>query len=143
MAAMTKSFPRAPARLRGALARARGVLLRESRLAAAYLYGSALKGPGNRDVDVALLYRPAGRGPSPRALSELALRLDKAFGAETDLHLLSELPDPVRFRVVRDGVRILARDSLFAVRFEAGTMSRFLDFRPTYAFHTARVLGRA
>lgn len=84
----------------------------EPGLAAVYVYGSALRDPRYRDVDVALLVRPSKRRPPASRLEAIALELDKAFAAETDLHLLDELPDPIRHRVIRGGVRVMTLDRL-------------------------------
>lgn len=132
-----------PPWLRQKVVRAKRVLARQSGLAAAYVYGSSLRTPRYRDVDVALLLRPSVRRPADSRLEAVALDLDKAFGAQTDLHLLDELPDPVRHRVLRDGVRILTPDPLAAVRFESETLIRFLDFKPAFDKLTDRILRRS
>lgn len=123
--------------------RAKRILASEPGLAVAYLYGSSLKTKAYRDVDIALLYRVSVRNPAGERLQRLASRLDKIFGRETDLHIISELPDPLRFRIVKEGVRLLARDPLAAVRFESETLIRFLDFKPAYDALTQRVLERS
>ena len=119
------------------------VLASEAGLAGAYLYGSALRIRNNRDVDIALLYGPSRRRPADSRLEKIASALDKAFGKETDIHLVSELPDPVLFRVIREGARLFAADRLAVVRFESETMIRFLDFKSSYDFLTERILMRS
>jgi predicted nucleotidyltransferase len=111
-------------------------------LAAAYLFGSSLSRSDYNDIDVALVFSEGARAPAERELAEIALALDKAFHAETDLHLATDLPDAILFRVVRDGVRFLTLDPLAAVRFEADTLTRFLDFKPAYDWLTSRILQR-
>lgn len=123
-------------------ARARRELRGERGLAAAYLFGSALARSDFGDVDIALLYSPRARRPGSARLSALALRLDKALRAETDLTLIDDLPDPLRFRVVSEGLRFLTVDRLAAVRFESETLVRFLDFKPAYDRLGARILSR-
>ncbi len=139
---MPASAARIPVWLKPGILRARRALSRETGLAAAYLYGSALGRRDFEDVDVALLYASGARTPGQSRLSGLALSLDKAFQAETDLHAADELPDALRFRVVRDGVRFLTLDRLAAVRFESETLIRFLDFKPAYDRLNASVLAR-
>lgn len=136
------SVVRVPSWLEKGVARAKRILAREPALAAVYLYGSALKTPRYGDVDVAFLMGPSRRRPADSRLNAIALELDKAFGAQTDVHLLNELPDPLRHRVIRDGLRILTLDPLAAIRFESETLIRFLDFKPTFEFLTDRILSR-
>lgn len=131
-----------PTWLRKGAAEAERILRVQPGLAAAYLYGSALRSPRHRDVDIALLYRFSAPRPSDRQLAQTALALDKAFGSETDLQILSELPDPVCFRVIGEGARFLTLDPLTAVRFQSETLIRFLDFKPAYDFHTEKILAR-
>lgn len=131
-----------PSWLKTGASRARRVLSRQPGLAAAYLFGSALRSRHFRDVDVALLFASRSREPGPARMTELALGLDKSFKAETDLHLLSGLPEPVRFRVVRDGARFLTLDRLASSRFETDTLNLFLDFKPTFDRLAAGVLAR-
>ncbi len=132
-----------PPWLRKGAARAELVLKRLPVLAAAYIYGSALKTPAHRDVDVALLLRPSRRRPADSRLAAIALDLDKAFGTETDLRLLDQLPDPVRHRVIRDGVRLVTPDPLCAIRFESETFIRYLDFKPVFDRLNDCILRRA
>ena len=47
-----------------------------------------------------------------------------------DLFLLEEAPVPLAFRIVRDGVRLLATDPREDVSFRTRTIMRYLDFKP-------------
>jgi hypothetical protein len=131
-----------PSWLRAPAARARRVLRGVPGLAAAYIFGSSLTRRDFRDVDIALLMAPRATGPSDSRLNRLAVDLDGAFRAETDLHLCGRLPDPLLYRVVCEGARLATLDRLAAVRFETDTLIRFLDFKPAHDWLADRVLER-
>lgn len=136
--------PRAlPAWMKVKVGRARRLLAPQRWVAAAYLYGSSLRTHRFEDVDLALLPLPRAKLPGSGAMTALALSLDKAFSAETDLHLVCDLVDPLRFRIVREGRRFFTRDGLSAVRFESETLIRFLDFKPSFDRLTERILRRS
>ncbi len=100
-------------------------------IAAAYLFGSVARGDATErsDVDVALLVAP---GADPDAVCGQVsdalccrLRTDRA-----DVVSLRDVPVPVRYRVVRDGLLVACRDRALLERFVTDTVLQYLDFKP-------------
>ena len=112
--------------LRECLARA------ESRVIAAYLFGSSGRGAAREtsDLDVAVLLR----GAAPRTLDEvplsLAAEIEEATGRQVDLVVLNSAPVDLVHRVLRDGVLLLDRDRVARLRYEVGARNRFFDLTP-------------
>jgi len=136
-----------PTRLCGELWRckAQGVLKRFRQIEWAYLYGSALRIPDFEDIDLAL--KP-GRKLSDRAKAALETRLYEALSLKLpldrkitesvrefgiyDLHWLEDLPLPLQFRVIGEGIPVLDRSPSRRIRYEARIFKEYLDFEPTY-----------
>lgn len=120
----------------------RGAMERCPHLAACYLFGSVLRRPDFEDVDVAILGTSVRRGPSAGDLDVLVRRFESLFRRPADLHRLEELPDHLRHRIFREGVRLHLKNPLRAIRFEADTLTRFLDFKPTYDRLNGAIISR-
>lgn len=91
----------------------------------AYLFGSTAKGREHAfsDVDVAILLKDPSLDKVMRAHSLLT----KLLGDKVDTLLLNFAPPIVKYRVVKDGLRVLARDEGARVSFEAKALSEGLD----------------
>lgn len=100
----------------------------------AYLFGSQARGTaqGHSDVDVAVYIDPATDLNRDFGLdAEIAADLMGALGRnDVDVVLLNRA-DPVLYhRVLRDGVRLLARDEKATAGREGYAVSRYCDFVP-------------
>lgn len=117
--------------------RLRPILADQPKIAAAWLFGSAARGElrPDSDVDVGILLR------DPRAtavdeyllLGELTARLETATAPRAVDVVLLEHQGPVfAHEALADGRLILEQDRKRRVDFEATTVMRGIDFRPTW-----------
>jgi predicted nucleotidyltransferase len=122
--------------------RMRPILDRYPQIAAAWLFGSAARGElrPDSDVDVGILLQ------DPRAtavdqyelLGELVARLEVVVAPRTVDVVLLEPQGPVfAHEALVDGRLIVEHDRLRRVDFEATTVMRGIDFRPTWELATA------
>jgi len=114
----------------------------------AYVFGSTATGlaQAHSDIDIAvyLLDRPSASAFGYGA--DLASALMRELGTDAvDVVVLNEAPPLLYHRVLRDGVRILARDLSATTTREGQALSRYCDFLPQLAkieaAHRARVEG--
>jgi predicted nucleotidyltransferase len=126
-------------RLRAALAPRREVL-------EAYLFGSCARGEaGNAsDVDVAVYLDLELVGDPAGFAAELAAELIAALHENRiDLVVLNSAPPVLYHRVLRDGIRVHARDIRATTVREGRAYSRYCDFLPYLrkidAAHAARI----
>jgi predicted nucleotidyltransferase len=112
----------------------------------AYLFGSAARGQAqpHSDVDVAMYLEPArlpGAGWGVHA--ELTAVLMRALGTDrVDVAILNDASPLLYHRVLRDGVRILARDLRRTTTREGQALSRYCDYVPQLARIAAARAGR-
>jgi len=118
---------------RGARERLARALDREP-VAVAYLFGSQASGAAGSlsDVDVAVaLVSGADRAT---AHSDLLIAAIEALESdEIDLVILDEASPLLRHRVLRDGLRLVDRDSRERVRFETRALLDYFDTAPLRA----------
>lgn len=110
---------------------------------AVYLYGSAGRGEPAGDLDIAVLFR--SEPPPRRELERLAAELQRAGapnGPEIDLRCLNRAAPRFAVNVLRDGRRLVDRDSPARIEAEARFMSEWLDFRPVWERMRKRMLER-
>jgi len=113
----------------------------------AYLFGSRARGDaaGHSDIDVAVYVDPDRVTHSDFGyVAELTAELGAALGSDTvDVVLLNQAPPLLYHRVLRDGVRLLARNLTATTTREGRALSRFCDYVPHLrkidAAHAARV----
>ena len=113
----------------------------------AYLFGSRARGDAARhsDIDVAVYVDPDRVPPSGFGyLAELTAELGTALGSDTvDVVMLNHAPPLLYHRVLRDGVRVLARNLAATTTREGRALSRFCDYVPNLrkidAAHAARI----
>ena len=100
----------------------------------AYLFGSQARGDAQpySDVDVAVYIDPAAPvNPGFGIDCEIAADLMKALRTnDIDVVLLNRAGPLLYHRVLRDGIRVLARDLAAATRREAMALSRYCDYLP-------------
>lgn len=109
----------------------RELLAREPHLRWACVFGSVARGQPWRDLDVALM--PAATFPAGAlAWGLLGARLEAAAGVPVDLIDLRTSDLPLLGSLLADRVVVLDREPAARQAFEAGTMSRWLDFKPSY-----------
>src|SRR6266852_1289628 len=100
----------------------------------AYLFGSAAAGSAqsHSDVDVAVYLRePVPPVSAFGYVADLTAALMHALGTnEVDVVVLNDAPSMLYHRVLRDGVRILARDLRATTTREGRALSRYCDFVP-------------
>lgn len=106
----------------------------DGRVAAAYLYGSTVRGETTplSDVDIAVVVAPSVE-PQERGLlqRELLARLGAELqGRDMDVRFLDELPTAIAGRVVTEGVLILDQLPVERVRAEVRARMLYHDFLP-------------
>ena len=120
----------------------RSILDRHPEIAAAWLFGSAARGElrPDSDVDVGLLLRdPAKKAADVYAmLGDLAARIEVVVAPRTVDVVLLEHQGPVfAHEALIDGLLIVEHDRERRIDFEATTVMRGIDFRPTWELATA------
>jgi predicted nucleotidyltransferase len=112
----------------------RSLLGRYPEIAAAWIFGSAVRGElrFDSDVDVGVLFRE-GAGDRERILADLAARLE-TLTSPYPADVVDLEPQGVIFAhgVLCDGRRVYEADRDRRVDFESDTAVRAFDFRPTY-----------
>jgi hypothetical protein len=103
----------------------------------AYLFGSQARGDSqpHSDVDVAVYIDPTAPMDAGFGIDcEIAADLMKALGTnDVDVVLLNRAGPLLYHRVLRDGIRVLARDLVAATRREGMALSRYCDYLPQLA----------
>ena len=113
-------------------ARIAQVLQPRQEILEAYLFGSRARGesrPGS-DTDIAVFLDRA-RAPNPPFgyAAELTALLMTGLGdGSVDLVILNDAPPLLYHRVLRDGIRVLARDLMTTTTREGRALSRYCDF---------------
>ncbi len=113
----------------------------------AYLFGSQTRGEvhAESDVDVAVYVDRKRAGNPPFGYTaELATALASALGHDRiDVLLLNEAPPLLYHRVLRDGIRLFARDLRATTAREGRALSRYCDYLPQLrkieAAHSTRI----
>ena len=129
------------------LARLKSTLEDRPEVLEAYLFGSRARRDGgpHSDLDVAVtLARRAGPEPpfghAARLAADLMAALDES---RVDVVVLNDASPLLYHRVLRDGVRILARDLRATTTREGRALSRYCDSVPQLslidAAHSARI----
>ena len=100
----------------------------------AYLFGSQAHGGGqpHSDVDVAVYVDPEHRGTSSFGYAaELTAELVGLLQSnEVDVVVLNRAPPLLYHRVLRDGLRLFARDGRATTTREGTALSRYCDYVP-------------
>ncbi len=112
-----------------------------------YLFGSCARGEAqpHSDVDVAVYIDPVQAPSSPFGYAaELTSDLMRALGSDAvDVVVLNDAPPLLYHRVLRDGVRLLAREPAATTSREGRALSRYCDWVPQMrkidAAHAARI----
>jgi len=106
------------------------VLRRDRRIQYALVFGSFARGTNHAgsDLDVAIggLTEPM----DALALGDLISRLESATRRTVDLVSLDEAPPGLAYRVFRDGIVILERDSKIMAARKARAILDYLDWKP-------------
>jgi predicted nucleotidyltransferase len=111
-----------------------------------YLYGSRAKGRARRDsdVDVALMLTPIAARDAPfERIQRYAPPLMVVAGTDLDLVFLNDAPSLLAHRVLRDGILIHEKDTLARIRFQASTVTRYLDTKPMREIFISAAVTRA
>jgi uncharacterized protein len=117
----------------------RNALMAHPEILEAYLFGSCARGEiaAHSDVDAAVYVDPQllkGADMPFGYDADLASRLMRALGTnDVDVVLLNAAPPLLYHRVLRDGVRLFARDLAATTAREGRTLSRFCDYVPQLA----------
>lgn len=100
----------------------------------AYLFGSRARGTARQDsdIDVAVRVDPnRGEAASLGCAAELGALLSAALHENRiDVVVLNEAPPLLYHRVLRDGIRLFARDLAATTTREGRALSRWCDFVP-------------
>jgi predicted nucleotidyltransferase len=129
------------------LTRLRASLQARAEVLEAYVFGSTTTGSAraHSDVDVAVyLGEPRPAASAFGYESDLASALMREVGtSRIDVLILNDAPPLLYHRVLRDGVRVLARDLRSTTTREGRALSRYCDFVPQLAkidaAHRARI----
>ncbi|MGH7304425.1 MAG: type VII toxin-antitoxin system MntA family adenylyltransferase antitoxin [Candidatus Rokuibacteriota bacterium] len=113
----------------------------------AYLFGSAATGSAQAHSDLDVAVYLADSRPQASAfgyVADLAATLMRALGIpRLDVVVLNDAPPLLYHRVLRDGVRVLARDLRATTTREGRALSRYCDYVPQLAkieaAHRARI----
>jgi predicted nucleotidyltransferase len=113
----------------------------------AYLFGSHARGSGqaHSDIDVAVFVDNESLEPGPFGYrSELTAALMGGLGINAvDVVVLNHAPPLLYHRVLRDGIRLFARDLRATTVREGRALSRHCDFAPHLAKIDAILGGRS
>jgi len=105
------------------------LLSKESRVLAAYLFGSYAKGnqTTESDIDIAILL-----SDFPQKMLEYYLHLvnelSQVLGDEIDLIILNTAPPLLKHQTIKHGKLVYCRDERARVQFEARAQDEYLDF---------------
>ena len=102
----------------------------------AYLFGSRARGDAREssDIDVAVYLDEAKLDEQGFGYdAELGEALSVACNASADVVILNRAPPLLYHRVLRDGVRLLARDLRATTTREGRALSRYCDYLPQLA----------
>lgn len=122
-------------------------LTARSEILDAYLFGSHARGDAaqHSDIDVAVYVDPdRARHSDFGYVAELTAELGTALGSDAvDVVVLNQAPPLLYHRILRDGVRVLARNPAATTTREGQALSRFCDYVPHLrkidAVHAARI----
>ncbi len=136
-----------PVVLDGIAERIAEVLRPRPEILEAYLFGSLAREDTNpeSDVDIAVLVERAIAPVPPFGYAaELAANVTTALGgAPVDVVILNDAPPLLYQRVLRDGIRLLARDLRATTTREGRALSRYCDYVPQLRkidrAHSARI----
>ncbi len=116
------------------LERLRGLLEPRAEVLEAYLFGSTARDRAQRhsDIDVAVVVDEGRISESSFGYrAELTTVLMAGLGTDRiDLVILNRAPPLLYHRVLRDGVRVLARDLRATTGREGRALSRYCDYLP-------------
>ena len=116
------------------VARLRAELERQPDVLEAYLFGSTARGEAGAlsDIDVGVQFDAEVTGTSPAVrAAELAADLGSALGTNAvEVVALNGAPPLLHHRILRDGVRLVARDVEAATRRAGEALSRYCDYQP-------------
>lgn len=123
----------------------RTVLASFDEIEVGYVFGSFCREDFG-DVDVAILV--AGE-PTPyqamrfRARVERELERRLCYRFESDVKILNTTPISLQYEVVKSGRLVFSRDRERRIRYEAGVLSRYLDYADTLDWFDRVLLTRA
>lgn len=126
---------RMPATADATLAVLREALARRAEILEAYVFGSFARGEQqpHSDLDVAV-YLASVPSEGPGADAEIGADLMRALGCDrVDVVILNHAPPLLYHRVLRDGIRLLARDLAATSVREGYALSRYCDYVPQLA----------
>lgn len=118
-------------------AKLRALLEPRAEVLDAYLFGSAATGSAQAHSDVDVAVYLADPRPSVSAFgyaADMTTTLMQALGTDrVDVVILNDATPLLYHRVLRDGVRILARDLRATTTREGRALSRYCDYLPQMA----------
>ena len=131
----------------GLLEKLRQCLSPHQHILEAYLFGSHGRRAAkpHSDIDVAVFLDTESLPQSPFGyVADLTTALAKALRCDNvDVVILNDAPPLLYHRVLRDGVRLLARDAAATTTREGRALSRYCDYVPQLrkidAAHAARI----
>ena len=105
----------------------------DSRLVAAFLFGSFARGTDSEasDVDIAVLLRTVPPGHLQDLRFILEGSLERALGRTVQVVILNRAPPDLIHRVLRDGRILVDRDRAARIRFEVRARNEYFDLLPT------------
>jgi len=107
------------------------VLLGESNVIYAILFGSAARGEMRKDSDVDLALK-LHRKPDLMELGRLASELESEIEMPVYPVDLDDAPPPLRYEIFKEGIVVLVRDETQLAEDKARAIMEFLDFKYHY-----------
>lgn len=109
---------------------------KEKEVSGIFLFGSHATGRAKpySDIDICVLARKG----IPRKTKE---RILSNSSRKTDITIFWELPPQIRFRVIREGKVLFARDNKELQRAEVETVKSYLDFKHVLEFFEKKYVG--
>lgn len=144
------------------LKKIRKVLSEFKEIQLGYVYGSFLTRDDFEDIDIAIECKNPGEEVS-KIKNEVTSSLWKAYSWQRkpkriswddfykspifeqepyDVHLLSECPINLQYRIISEGRCIYMKDRIFKTRYEAEVIDSYLDFNPLYREYDKAIFKR-
>lgn len=110
-------------------------LQRTKGVIAVYLFGSQVNGRSRQDSDIDICVITNKKLTRKQKLSILALASKKV-----DINIFSDLPENIRFRVIKGGKLLYVSNELLLHRIKVQTLRNYLDLLPLIKINSERVL---
>ena len=125
--------------------RATALLKADSRVEAAYLFGSLATGRETplSDIDLAVLLTRVDMAELVAIVKALTIALSRKLDSlKVDLVCLNFADLPIRFSVIKNGTLLFERNPRVRIRFEEQTVKEYIDMVPLWEEYDRYMLQR-